>query len=154
MPSYNEVTLMGNLTRDPEMKFLQSGTPVTNFSIAMNEKYTNKQTGEVNESVCFVECEAWDRQAEIVNEYVAKGSPIFIKGSLKFDSWETPEGEKRSKLKVRVIRVVLLGNNNNNGDQQYGQSQPTTEAAAPEQTGQSTVPTSDDTTETDDDIPF
>ena len=117
MASYNKVLLMGNLTRDPEMKFLPSGAAVCNFGIAINEKWGGKgDDEEVKESVCFVEIEAWERQAEVVNEYMVKGSPIFIEGALKFDSWETPEGEKRSRLKVRLIRFQFIGGNQNGED--------------------------------------
>lgn len=116
MPSYNKVILMGNLTRDPEIKYLPSGTPIASFGIAINEKYTDKETGEEKNNVCFVDIEAWDRQAEIVNEYLSKGSPIFIEGTLKFESWETEGGTKRNKLKVRLIRFQFIGDRQNNSD--------------------------------------
>ena len=119
MASYNKVILMGNLTRDPEMKYLPSGTAVTNFGMAMSEKYTDRESGEQRENVCFVDVEAWGRQGEIVNEYLSKGSPVFIEGALKFDSWETPEGEKRNKLRVRVFRLQLIGGRRD-GDEMGG----------------------------------
>ena len=109
MPSYNKVILMGHLTRDPEMKYLTSGTAVTNFGMAMNEKYTDKQTGETKETPCFVEITCWARTAEVANEYLSKGDPVFIEGSLKFDSWETDQGDKRSKLSVTAFRLQLMG---------------------------------------------
>lgn len=156
MASYNKVILMGNLTRDPEMKYLPSGTAVANFGIAMNERYTDRQTGEQRESATFVDVEAWDRQAEVVNEYLSKGSPIFIEGSLKFDSWETPEGEKRSRLKVRLIRFQFIGGRQD-GDEGGGYTQAT--PAEPSMQGpveQSSTPSTgeSDTSSTDDDIPF
>lgn len=157
MASYNKVILMGNLTRDPEMKYLPSGTAVANFGIAMSERYTDRQSGEQRENVCFVDVEAWDRQAEVVNEYLSKGSPIFIEGSLKFDSWETPEGEKRNKLKVRLLRFQFIGGKQD-GDEGggYTQATPADTTPMPEQSGQSSTPSTgeSDTSSTDDDIPF
>ncbi len=157
MASYNRVILLGNLTRDPEMKYLPSGTAVANFGMAMSERYTDRTTGEQRENVCFVDLEAWDRQAEIVNEYLSKGSPVFIEGSLKFDSWETPEGEKRSRLKVRVFRLQLIGGRRD-GDEVgggYTQATPpdtTSMQGQSDQTSGSSESASD--TSTEDNIPF
>ena len=160
MASYNRVILMGNLTRDPEMKYLPSGAHVTNFGIAMNEKYTDRESGEDKEIVCFVDVEAWGKQAETINEYFSKGRPIFIEGSLRFDSWETPEGEKRSKLKVRLNRFQFVGSRRDgdeNGDgyteatpvaPSQGQSEQTQEQPASSATNSPTKAT------TEDDIPF
>ncbi len=155
MASYNRVILMGNLTRDPEMKYLPSGSAVTNFGLAMSEKYTDRESGDLKETVCFVDVEAWGRQAEVANEYLSKGSPVFIEGSLKFDSWETPEGEKRSKLRVRVFRIQLIGGRRD-GDEAGGgytdampsePSQAQSEQIQDQSAGGSA-------TATDDDIPF
>lgn len=158
MASYNRVILLGNLTRDPEMKYLPSGTAVANFGMAMSEKYTDRQTGEQRENVCFVDVEAWDRQAEIVNEYLSKGSPVFIEGSLRFDSWETPEGEKRNKLKVRVFRLQLIGGRQDGDGAEGGYTQATPQESSPMQAqpDQSSPPSSgeNDSSSTDDDIPF
>ena len=157
MASYNKVILMGNLTRDPEMKYLPSGTAVTNFGLAMSERYTDRQSGEQKENVCFVDVEAWDRQAEIVGEYFKKGSPIFIEGALKFDSWEAEDGTKRNRLKVRLHRFQFVGRRDE--DEMgggYADAQP---AAAPTQSASyqdapaapepSSAPSA-----TEDDIPF
>ncbi len=154
MASYNRVILLGNLTRDPEMKYLPSGTAVANFGMAMSERYTDRQTGEQRENVCFVDVEAWDRQAEIVNEYLSKGSPVFIEGSLRFDSWETPEGEKRNKLKVRVFRLQLIGGRRDGDEGGGGYTQATPSNVPP--TDQTSTPstTESDDTSTSDDIPF
>lgn len=157
MASYNKVILMGNLTRDPEMKYLPSGTAVANFGIAMNERYTDRQTGEQKEVACFVDVEAWDRQAEVVNEYFSKGSPIFLEGSLKFDSWETPEGEKRSRLKVRLLRFQFIGGRQDGDEVGGGYTQATPPDSTPmegqsDQVSNASAGGSD--TSTDDDIPF
>lgn len=157
MASYNRVILMGNLTRDPELKFLPSGTSVANFGLAMNERYTDRQSGEQKESVCFVDVEAWGRQAEIANEYLSKGRPVFIEGALKFDSWETEDGSKRSKLSVRAFRIQFIGGRSD-GDEMgggYADAQP---AAAPtEQQAYQEAPApeaSSTSSATEDDIPF
>ena len=157
MASYNRVILLGNLTRDPELKFLPNGTSVANFGIAMSERYTDRQSGEQKENVCFVDVEAWGRQAEVVNEYLTKGSPIFIEGSLKFESWETEDGTKRSRLRVRAFRIQLIGGRRD-GDEMgggYADAQP---AAAPTQADsyqEAPAPEASSTSSaTEDDIPF
>ena len=120
MASYNKVLLIGNLTRDPEMRYTENKAAVVRFGIAINEKYKEKETGVERENVCFVDVEAWNRQAEIANEYLSKGRPVFIEGSLKFDSWEDNEGKKRSKLSVRAFRIQFLGSRDDSqGDQSY-----------------------------------
>lgn len=157
MASYNRVILMGNLTRDPEMRYIPSGTAVTNFGLAMSDRYTDRQTGEQKENVCFVEVEAWGRQAEIVNEYLTKGSPVFIEGALKFDSWEADDGTKRNKLSVRVFRLQLIGGRRN-GDEMSGGYADAAPAAAPTQSAPypevSPAPQAGASSSTDDDIPF
>ncbi len=157
MASYNRVILMGNLTRDPEMKYLPSGSAVTNFGIAMNERYTDKQTGEQKETPCFVDVEAWGRQAEIVNEYLSKGSPVFIEGALKFESWETEDGTKRSRLRVRAFRIQFIGGRRDGeevGDS-YAEAQPAAAAAATPQPTNAAEPVGTaEASATEDDIPF
>jgi single-strand DNA-binding protein len=157
MASYNRVILLGNLTRDPEMKYIPSGTAVTNFGLAMNERYTDRQTGEQKENTCFVDVEAWGRQAEVANEYLSKGRPVFIEGSLKFDSWEADDGSKRSKLSVRAFRIQLIGGRRD-GDEVgsgYADAEP---AAAPAQSAsyqEAPAPqASSAPSATEDDIPF
>ena len=156
MASYNRVILMGNLTRDPEMKYIPSGTAVTNFGLAISERYTDRQTGEQKENVCFVDVEAWGRQAEIVNEYLTKGSPVFIEGSLKFDSWETEDGSKRSRLSVRVFRLQLIGGRRD-GDEMgggYADAQPAASSGQPASYQEAPAPQASAPSATDDDIPF
>ena len=156
MASYNKVILMGNLTRDPEVKFLASGTAVANFGLAMNESYTDQQTGEKKESACFVDVEAWGRQAEIVGEYFSKGRPILVEGSLKYDSWEAEDGTKRNRLKVRLQRFQFVGRRDDDEmGSGYAEAQP---AAAPTQAASyedapAPAPSSTPST-TEDDIPF
>ena len=156
MASYNKVILMGNLTRDPEVKFLPSGTAVANFGLAMNESYTDQQTGERKESACFVDVEAWGRQAEIVGEYFSKGRPILVEGSLKYDAWEAEDGTKRNRLKVRLQRFQFVGRRDD--DEMgggYADAQPA--AASGQATSYQEAPApsvSNPPSATEDDIPF
>ena len=94
MPNFNKVYLMGNLTRDPELRATPSGTPVCQFGLAVNRIYNNSN-GERQEETTFVDIEAWGRQAETISKYVGKGNPLFVEGRLKLDSWESKEGEKQ-----------------------------------------------------------
>jgi single-strand DNA-binding protein len=108
MSTLNRVFLMGNLTRDPEVRYTPTGTAVGELGLAVNENYKNK-AGETVESTVFVDIEVWARQAETCAEYLSKGSPVFIEGRLKLDQWTNQQGEKRSKLRVRADRVQFLG---------------------------------------------
>jgi single-strand DNA-binding protein len=109
MASYNRVLLMGNLTRDPEVKYTPKGTAVTEIGLAVNRVYT-ADNGEKREEVTFVDVTLWGRQAEIAGEYLKKGRPVFIEGRLQMDSWEDKQsGQKRSKLKVVAEELKLIG---------------------------------------------
>jgi len=109
MPSLNEVFLMGNLTRDPELRYTPGGTAVAQWGMAINHKYKDKE-GNLQEDVTFVDVEAWGKQAEASAEHLSKGSPVFVKGRLKLDQWTSKSsGEKRSKLKVVSGWVQFLG---------------------------------------------
>ena len=109
MASYNRVLLMGNLTRDPQLKYLPSQTAVAEFGLACNRKFRTAN-GEDREEVTFVDITAFGKQAEVINQYMTKGKPIFIEGRLKFDSWEDKQGGgKRSKLTVVVDNFQFIG---------------------------------------------
>jgi single-strand DNA-binding protein len=113
--SFNRVMLMGNLTRDPQLKYLPSQTAVVEFGLATNRKFKTAN-GEDREEVCFVDCTAFGRQAEVINQYCQKGRPLFIEGHLKFDSWEDKQGGgKRSKLSVVIDGFQLLGSRDGGG---------------------------------------
>jgi single-strand DNA-binding protein len=99
--NYNKVLLLGNLTRDPELKYTPSNQAVAQIGLAVNRRYRTKE-GEDREETTFVDCEAWGRTAEVINQYLGKGRPVFIEGRLKLDQWQDKEGQKRSKLKVVV----------------------------------------------------
>ena len=147
MASYNRVILVGNLTRDVELKYTKSGTAVTEVGLAVNDRRKNP-SGEWVEETTFVDVTLWARTAEVASEYLSKGSPILIEGRLRLDSWET-DGQKRSKLCVTGERMQMLGgrgggsSKGNSGGNQDQYSQP---APAAESAGQSAPP--------DDEIPF
>jgi len=109
MANFNKVLLMGNLTRDPEVRYTPKGTAIASLGLAINRQWTN-EAGEKKEEVTFVDVEVWGRQAETAGQYLAKGRPVFIEGRLRFDQWDDKEsGQKRSKLKVVAERVQFLG---------------------------------------------
>lgn len=109
MASFNQVTLLGNATRDVELRYLASGMAVAEMGMAISEKRKDKNSGEMVEDVVFVDITFWGRTAEVAAEYVSKGSPVLVSGRLKLDSWQTQDGQKRSKLKVVGDRMQLLG---------------------------------------------
>ena len=106
MASFNKVMLMGNLTRDPELRFTAKGSAVASFGLAVNRKF--KQGDEWVDEVCFVDITVWGKQGENCAEYLSKGRPAFIEGYLKFSTWES-DGQKRNKLEVVASTVQFLG---------------------------------------------
>ncbi len=115
MASYNKVLLMGNLTRDPQLKYLPNQTPVVDFGLACNRKY-KLQSGEQKEEVTFVDCSAFGRTAEVINQYFTKGKPIFIEGRLRYEQWEDKQGGgKRSKLSVHIDNFQFIGGREGGG---------------------------------------
>ncbi|MFA5148821.1 MAG: single-stranded DNA-binding protein [Candidatus Omnitrophota bacterium] len=107
MASLNKVFLIGNLTRDPELRYIPSGSAVTTFTVAVNRVYT--QQGEKKEEVSYIKVVVWAKMAETCGEYLSKGSPVFVEGRIQSRSWETPQGEKRSAVEVIAERVQFLG---------------------------------------------
>lgn len=109
MPSLNKVFLMGNLTRDPELRVTPKGTPICQFGLAINRKF-KLESGETREEVTFVDIEAWGRQGETIAKYVTKGRPLFVEGRLKLDQWEDKNTkEKRSRMRVVLEQFEFLG---------------------------------------------
>lgn len=109
MASFNRVVLMGNITRDPQVRYLQSGIAVCDLGLAVNERRKGPN-GESIEEVTFVDVTLWERSAEIAGEYLRKGSPVLIEGRLKMDRWtDKNDGQPRTKLKVTGDRLVLVG---------------------------------------------
>jgi single-strand DNA-binding protein len=137
----NRVILIGRLTRDPELKYLQSGTAVARFSIANNRRYST--AGEKKEQVSFFECIAWSKLAEMLTEYCKKGQRIGIEGRLQQRSWDDQEGKKRSSVEIVVENVQFLSTTKE-GTKESSSDQPDFASPSP----------SEDNAFTDDDIPF
>ncbi len=108
MANFNKVFLMGNLTKDPELRYTPQGTAVVNLRLAVNRRFKNKNQ-ELKEEVCFITAVVWNKQAETCNQYLHKGSPCFVEGRLQSRSWEDNTGQKRNVIEVRAERVQFLG---------------------------------------------
>ena len=152
MASYNKVLLLGNCTRDPEIKYTPKGTAVTDLGLAVNRVYT-ADNGEKREETTFVDVTFWGRQAEIVGEFLKKGHPVFVEGRLQLDTWDDKQtGQKRSKLRVVAEGMQLL---RGRPEGEAGTSRPapagtTRPAAAPTKK----EPLDPDLEPEEDDIPF
>jgi single-strand DNA-binding protein len=129
MASFNKVILLGNLTRDPEVRYTPKGTAVTDLGLAVNRTYT-ADNGEKREEVTFVDVTFWGRTAEVAGEYLKKGRPVFVEGRLQLDSWDDKtSGQKRTKLKVIGENMQMLGSprggtGGGGGDEEGGSSAP------------------------------
>ena len=134
MASYNRVVLMGNLTRDVELRYTPSGTAVTDISLAVNERV--KRNDQWSDEVHFFDVTLWGRTAEIAKDYLSKGSPVLIEGRLKHDRWEQ-DGQKRSKIKIVGEKMQMLGSkgggSSSGSANQSSTPQPVAAAAAPTQ---------------------
>lgn len=108
MANFNKVILAGNLTRDPQLSYLPSNTPVCEFGMAINRKWRSKE-GEMREDTCFVELACYGKQADTLNQYMRKGQPLLVEGRLKYHQWEGKDGTKRSRLTVVVDTFQFLG---------------------------------------------
>lgn len=147
--SFNRVILVGNLTRDPELRYTPSGTAVTDIGLAVNDRRKN-QAGEWVEETTFVDVTLWGRTAEVASEYLSKGSSALIEGRLKLDTWET-DGQKRSKLKVIGEKLQLLGSRGGGAGNAGGSAGASRRGAAAEQEFE---PSRSYPETTEDDIPF
>ena len=107
MANFNKVLLIGNLTRDPELKHTPSNQAVATIGLAVNRTYNTKD-GEKREETTFVDCEAWGRTAEVMGQYLRKGRPVFLEGRLKLDQWQDRDGNNRSKLKVVIENFQFI----------------------------------------------
>ena len=108
MANLNKVLLIGNLTRDPELRYTPGGTAVVNLRMAINRRFKDR-SGEMKQDACFITVVAWDKQAEVCNQYLRKGSPLFVEGRLQTRSWDGTDGKKRNVVEVRAERVQFLG---------------------------------------------
>jgi len=116
MASYNRVILIGNLTRDPEVRYIPSGTAVSELGLAVNRTWFDKQSNSRKEETTFVDVTLWGREAEVAGEYLSKGRPVLIEGRLQLDSWEDKQsGQRRSKLRVVCERMQMLGSRGDSG---------------------------------------
>lgn len=128
MPNFNRVIVCGHLGRDPEARYLPSNVMVCSFSMALSEKWTDKNSGQKQERTSWVDIEAFGKPAEILNQYLKKGSAVLIEGKLRQDTWEK-DGQKRSKLKIVCENFTFLGGRDS-GDQTQpapAPAQPTTD---------------------------
>jgi len=161
----NVVVLIGNLTRDPELRYTNNQTAVCNFGLAVNKRWTDAN-GQPKESVCFVDCTVWAHQAETVNRYLDKGSQVAVQGELTLQQWEAQDGSKRQRHIVTVRSVKFLGSpsGSSQGGQQdqgayganqgaFGQQQPSQAVSDQRQTS-SSHDSPWQTPPMDDDIPF
>jgi single-strand DNA-binding protein len=108
MAGFNKVLLLGNLTRDPQLSYMPSQTPVVDFGLAVSRRWTG-QDGGPREETCFVDCRAFGRSAENINKYCRKGRPLFVEGRLTYDTWTAQDGTKRSKHRVTVQSFQFIG---------------------------------------------
>jgi len=150
MPNYNKVILMGNLTRDPEVRYTPGGTAIAKLGMAVNRRWKN-QEGQMQEETTFVDVDAFGRQAETIGQYLKKGRPVMIEGRLKLDQWDDKQtGQKRSKLGVVLENFQFLDSRGDggggDGGEGSGYSQPGPTSSSPPGNGGS-VPE-------DDDVPF
>jgi single-strand DNA-binding protein len=117
MASFNKVILVGNLTRDPELRYTPKGTAVARITLAVNRTFTSGEGGEKKEEVSFVDVDVWGRQAEVISQYMKKGRPLLVEGRLKQDTWEDKNTkQKQSKLKVVLESFSFLDSGNRGGD--------------------------------------
>lgn len=154
MASFNKVILLGNLTRDPEVRYTPKGTAVTELGMAVNRVYT-AENGEKREETTFVDVTLWGRTAEIAGEYLKKGRPVLIEGRLQLDTWDDKQsGQKRSKLKVVGDGLQLLGSRpgggGGGGGDDEGPNAPGSSKPAPPPRAAPSAPSAPD----DDEIPF
>ena len=143
MSSFNKVILLGNLTANPELRVTKTGLSICKFTLAVNRKFTT-QNSEEREEVAFIDIDAFGKQAENISKYLSKGSPLLVEGRLRLDRWETPQGEKRSKLAVTLETFRFMGGGKRDESNQN----------QPEEGSQGTTESSSKSPELDDDVPF
>jgi single-strand DNA-binding protein len=155
MPNYNKVILMGNLTRDPEVKYTSGGTAIAKLGMAINRTWTNKE-GQKQEETTFVDVDAFGRQAEVIGQYLKKGRPVMIEGRLKLDQWDDKQtGQKRSKLGVTLEGFQFLdsrGEGGGGGGGGQGYQSDTPAAGASSASASASAPAAN--IPEDDDVPF
>ncbi len=154
MANFNKVYLIGNLTRDPELRVTPKGTAICQFGLAVNRQFKD-ESGATRDETTFVDVEAWGKQGETISKYCTKGRPLFVEGRLKLDQWEDKQsGQKRSKLKVVLEGFQFLGSGQREGGQGGGESfdQSTPERFSPPPRQASARPPAAENL--DEDVPF
>lgn len=153
MYTLNRVFMIGNLTRDPELKFTQSGAAVANFSIAVNRSW-RKQNGEKQEETTFIRIIAWRKLAEICNEYLVKGASVLVEGRLSNRSWTTPDGQKRSTIEVIANNIQFINIPRRNEDEESEAEHDSIDDDVTEENQEEEVDFDEDSDESDDEVPF
>ena len=157
MANYNRVILVGNLTRDPQLRYTPSQQAVCDFGLAINRKWKGAD-GQMHEEACFVDCTAWARSAETIQKYCTKGRSLLVEGHLHYHSWDGPDGKKRSKLDVVVDNFQFLDSakGGSGGAPQAGRAAPPAPGAKPPAAGGDEKPPDYDFSQDveDDTIPF
>lgn len=155
MASFNKVYLMGNLTRDPELRVTPKGTAICQFGLAVNRQFKD-ESGALRDDTTFVDIEAWGKQGETISKYCQKGKPLFVEGRLKFDQWEDKaSGQKRSKLKVVLEGFQFIGGPREGGAaSEFDQSAPSPERHSPPPRPSSGGKTPPPAENLDEDVPF
>ena len=158
MASLNNVVLLGNLTRDPELRVTPKGTAICQFGLAVNRQFKD-ESGQTRDETTFVDIEAWGKQGELVAKYLTKGSPALVQGRLKLDQWEDKQTQqKRSKLKVVLENVQFLssrgagGGQSSGGEESFDQSAPVERHTPPPRTNSRPTPPPQENI--DEDVPF
>lgn len=150
MANFNKVYLIGNLTRDPELRVTPKGTAICQFGLAVNRQYKD-ESGATRDETTFVDIEAWGRQGETISKYCTKGRPLFVEGRLKFDQWEDKaSGQKRSRLKVVLEGFQFLGGRGEAGGAGNEADQTPERHSPPPRSTNKPAPTED----IDEDVPF
>lgn len=153
MASFNKVILIGNLTRDPETRVTATGLTICKLGLACSRAYATKD-GERKEETTFVDVDAFGKQAEVITKYMRKGRPIMVEGRLKFDQWESNDGQKRSKLSVVLETFQFLGNREDASTTDSTGNYARVSPPARSSESSPSVPTVTDTDAFDDDVPF
>ncbi len=147
MASVNKVILIGNLGRDPEIRYTQGGEPIANFSVATSESWTDKG-GQKQERTEWHRVEVFGKAAQVARDYLTKGRPVYLEGSIRYEEWTDKEGQKRNTTRIRISgpnsRLVLLGSRGDGGGP----------GRAPERESAGGAPPADDFQASDDDVPF
>jgi single-strand DNA-binding protein len=152
MASFNKVILIGNLTRDPELRYTPKGTAVAKLGLAVNRQWKT-DSGEAREEVTFIDIDAFGRSAEVIGQYCKKGKPLMIEGRLKYDTWDDKQtNQKRSKLSVVLESFQFLGDGNRGGGEGAPAGAPAARKPAP--AGEAAAPADSEGPPLDDDVPF